>query len=121
MWWIITIIVIIYLVWRKLIRTEINPADVVFTSSFIRGSDPTALETIIIDEKYVTWKKNRGWNYLWLSTNYVTMMRSKITGVVIVDKVIGTDIIIMGEGGGNVRATCFKPKDVLEIKQLLTL
>lgn len=121
MWKVILVLIVLYIVWRRLTKIEMNPADVIFVSSFTRGADPTAKEKIIIDEKYVTWKKNRGWNFLWMSVNSVTLPRANVTGVVVVEKLIGSDVIIMGQGGGNIRATCFRPKDAIEIKQLLTL
>jgi hypothetical protein len=119
--WIIVLGILAFIGWRKLTTVElINPADVVFKSSFLRGGNPIIPEKLIIDEKYVTWRKNRGLDFLFLSINSVTMQRKRITGVVIIEKLIGSDVVVMGEGGQNIRMSNLKQKDALEIKQLLT-
>lgn len=90
-----------------------------FASTLTRFGDPTAPERIIISDKLVTWKKNRGLNWLYLNSDSISIPRKNIDSVIIHNKLIGCRIEITGLGQANIMANNFRAKDAVQIRDIL--
>jgi hypothetical protein len=90
-----------------------------FSSSVLRGGALATPEKILINESLVTWKQNRGALRLFLAVKSVTIQRKNITGVEIIGKIFGCDLIISTNGGIYIYATCFSKADANSIKDIL--
>lgn len=88
-------------------------------SAITRGGDILTPDVITIDDKYVRWSKNRGIRFLYLSSINITIPRSKITGVEILNKVIGSDLVITSLGESTIHARMFSPDDAKQIRDIL--
>ena len=90
-----------------------------FSSSLTRFGDPTAPERIIISDKLVTWKKNKGLNWLYMNSDSISIPRRNIDSVIIHNKLIGCRIEITGLGRANIMANNFKARDAVQIRDIL--
>ena len=90
-----------------------------FSSSVLKGGDPTAPEKITITDKVVTWKKNKGINWFYLSSDSITIPIRNISGVEIHKKIIGCAIIITSFGFQTIYADNFTVSDAEEIENIL--
>jgi hypothetical protein len=88
-------------------------------SAFTRGGNIITPETITIDDRYVRWSRNRGIKTLFLASNNITILRSKIVGVEVIEKIIGADIIISSFGASHIYASKFTAEDAQHIRDLL--
>lgn len=88
-------------------------------SSFTRGGNIITPEHLSIDDKYVRWRKNMGISRLFMASTNITVLRSKIVGIEVVNKIIGSDIIISTFGDITIRATCFTAEDAKQIRDIL--
>jgi hypothetical protein len=90
-----------------------------FSSSVLKGGDPTAPEKIVISDKLVTWKKNKGVNWFYLKSDSITISRKNIVSVEIHRKVIGCSIEINSFGFQSICADNFSVGDAEEIQKIL--
>ena len=91
-----------------------------FKNRLSRLGDPTAPERIKITPTTVTWSKNKGYGELWLSSDEVTIHRSKITGVIINSKLVGCGINISSSGFNSINARAFSQEDANAIRDILS-
>ena len=91
----------------------------IFKSSLSRGGSLITPEKIVITAAFFQWSVNRGIDSLFIGRNTVTTLRTKITSVELVEKAIGTDIIIYLESGQYICAKNFKSTDARLINKIL--
>lgn len=90
-----------------------------FKSSFTRGGSILAPEIICIDDKNVTWTKNRGFDWLYLLKDSLTIKKDRITSVTIIDHLIGVSLYIMTNGESDMMIRNLKLEDAEKMKSLL--
>ena len=92
---------------------------VIIRSQFSRFGDPTAPHIIVITNKFLTWKKNKGYGELWLSSDSVTIQLDKITGVHIHSKLIGCALEITTQGLLSIYARNLRECDAEMLREVL--
>lgn len=91
-----------------------------FKSSFTRGGNILTPVKITITDKHVIWKKNRGLDWLYLANDTVRINRKAVTGVTLIDNIIGMTIVIETNGSPSIIAQNFSLSDAEQIQELLT-
>jgi hypothetical protein len=91
----------------------------IFKSSPTRGGSFITPEKIVITAAFFQWSFNRGINSLYIGRDTVTVPRKKITSVELIDKFIGTDILIWLESGQFICCKNFKSTDAKIINEII--
>ncbi len=121
----VVIFVIFFIIWvlwffeKEAIIMDEENQKVTIRSRFSRFGDPTAPDIIIISDKYVEWRKNKGFGELWLSSDSVKIPSKRITGVHIHSKLIGCAIEITTQGFSSIYARHFRQSDAELIRDAL--
>lgn len=87
-----------------------------FTSSITRMGSILTPHRITITSDIVTWSKR---NSILIGVDSTQVKRASITGVDIVDNVIGCDVIIHAQGHPSIKATNFSSADARAVRNLL--
>ena len=98
-----------------------NETEIVFTSKFSRGGAPTALEKLIKTEHMISWKINKGLNWLYTYSDSIAIPWKNIVGVQINKKLISCDIQIIGNGVQRIYASKFSVEDANKIEKIIKL
>jgi hypothetical protein len=91
----------------------------IFRSSFWRGGNIFAPEIVTIDEKNITWEKNRGFDWLYLLRDSLSIKRDSIISVTVIDHIIGVSLFIMTNGSSSMIINNLKSEDAQKIKNIL--
>jgi len=91
-----------------------------FKSSFTRGGNILTPVKITITDKHVIWKKNRGLDWLYLAKDSVRISKRAVTGVTLIDNIIGMTVLIETNGSPAIIAENFTLSDAEQIQDLLT-
>lgn len=91
----------------------------IFKSSPTRGGSFITPEKIVITAAFFQWSVNRGIDSLYVGRDTVTVHRDKITSIELIEKFIGTDIIVWLESGQFICCRNFKSTEARLIHKIL--
>jgi hypothetical protein len=90
-----------------------------FKSSILRFGPIFTPYNVYIDKKSLTFRRNNGIGFLYLSTNEVTFKIMSITDIVILDEILWCNIKIINISGSSILLKHFTREDAMKIKELI--